>query len=150
MAPEFEVEVDLQKRFRDLDALGHVNNAVFLSYLEMGRVEYYRQLLGEPSADDFDFILARVELDFLAPVTLGDPLRCCLSITEVGRSSFTFDYLLCDSQTGREFARARSVQVCYDYKQGKVKPVDEKWLARVVDFRAQRGLPAPAPKKNSR
>ena len=60
--PQFPVQLSLPVRFRHIDAMGHVNNAVFLSYFEDARVAYHQALAGgEPFAPtDFDFILAQV------------------------------------------------------------------------------------------
>jgi acyl-CoA thioester hydrolase len=142
----YEVELALQVRFRDLDALNHVNNAVFASYLELARVEYYRQLWGKAAVDHFDFILGRMEIDYLAPIGLADSPVCGIAFSEVGRSSFIFEYSICDGLSGIEFARARSVQVCYDYEKRQVKAMDGDLVAKVTDLRARNGLAPPGPK----
>ena len=151
MTPEeFEVSVDLQVRFRDLDAMGHVNNAVYLTYLEMARVEYWKRLMGKVSADAYRFIIARIELDYLAPVALTDELSCCIGLTEIGGSSFRFEYLLYRRNDGRAAARAVSVQVGYDYQAGKVVPLDPGFRRLVTALRSGKGLPPPAAKPSAR
>ncbi|MFN4071655.1 MAG: acyl-CoA thioesterase, partial [Thermus caldifontis] len=63
----FPVSVPIQVRFRDLDALGHVNNAVYLTYFEVARAAYF-QRLKEDWLEKGHFILARAEVDFLRPI----------------------------------------------------------------------------------
>jgi acyl-CoA thioester hydrolase len=144
-----EVSVEIQVRWRDLDPFGHVNNAVFMSYLETARVQYFRALYGDVVPNDFNIILARVEIDYLAPIELTDHPRCHIGVTEVGTRSFHFDYLLESAGTGRPLARARSVQVCYDYARGTTVPMDDRLRAGIVRLRAEAGLPEPIRKSTS-
>jgi acyl-CoA thioester hydrolase len=116
----------LEVRFRDCDAMGHTNNAVYLTYLEQARFAHWRSLWGVgsplvPSAAEGQgpaaipgVILARVEADYKRPSRYGDTLEIRLSVAEVGRSSFRYDYEILDAQ-GRTVLTAKSVQVMYDY-----------------------------------
>ena len=64
-----------QVRFRDLDAMGHVNNAVFLTYIESARVAFLQDLGAAPTLEDMSIIVARIEIDFRAPVGFGEEDR---------------------------------------------------------------------------
>jgi acyl-CoA thioester hydrolase len=143
----YEVEIEIQLRWRDMDSLGHVNNAVFLSYLEIARVAYFRAVYGEVGSLDFNFILARVEIDFLSPIEMSDRPICRVGIHEAGRKSFRFEYLLESGKDGRTLARASSVQVFYDYGKGVTVPMDEKMWEKVVGLRVAKGLEPPRRKE---
>jgi len=101
---EYEVHTDIQLRFRDLDAMGHVNNSVYLTFLELGRLAYHRALGGELAPDKFRFILARIELDYLFPILLNDRVTCRVKVSELSRSSFRYSSLLPHSDEGLVFA----------------------------------------------
>ena len=79
-APAFTVVQQLHPRFRDTDAMGHINNAVYITYLEVARQAYWRALDGSSKYRDVPFILARVECDFrseaLQHETLEVHIRC--------------------------------------------------------------------------
>ena len=81
----FSVEVPVTVRWRDIDALGHVNNAVFLTYLETGRDRFFHELVGDTF---LDLVLVRLEIDFRAEIPMGTPevLVTCQA-TDIGRSS---------------------------------------------------------------
>jgi acyl-CoA thioester hydrolase len=81
----FSVEVPVTVRWRDIDALGHVNNAVFLTYLETGRDRFFHDLVGDTF---LDLVLVRLEIDFRAEIPMGTPevLVTCQA-TDIGRSS---------------------------------------------------------------
>jgi acyl-CoA thioester hydrolase len=114
----------LEVRFRDCDPLGHVNNAVYFTYLEQTRFSHWRSLWGFGSPDlprDVPgIILARAECDFRRAARYGDVLEIRMHVSEIGRASFKYEYEIVDAQ-GRTVATARTVQVMYDY--GTEKPV---------------------------
>jgi len=81
-------EVRIQIRWRDMDAYGHVNNAVFLNYLEECRDAWVQEVLGSVTDDTWHFVLARVAIDFRNELTQDDGeilVRCRLD--SIGRSS---------------------------------------------------------------
>lgn len=122
----------LQVRFRDCDPLGHVNNAVYLTYLEQARFTLWRKQLGFLAKSEADsgprglgFILARVECDFRAQAASGDQLDVKLSLDGFGRTSFTYGYEIVNAATGQLVATAKTVLVRFDYDAQKPAPLDE-------------------------
>ena len=100
-------------RFGDTDAMEHVNNAAFSSYLEDARVGFFREVSGTTLALA-GMILARTEIDFVKPILFGTgPVRTTTWVEQVGTKSFRMGYTM--EQDGAVVARAVSVQVAYDY-----------------------------------
>lgn len=129
----------LQVRFRDCDPLGHVNNAVYLTYLEQARFNLWRAQLGfvarvasDPGPRGVGFILARVEFDFRAQSHYGDELEVRLSLEGFGRTSFTYTYEIRDVATGALVATARTVLVRFDYDAQRPAPLDDAIKARLA------------------
>jgi acyl-CoA thioester hydrolase len=108
-------------RFRDLDSLGHVNNAVFLTYLEEARIAYLDPLGAEAS----NMILARVEIDFRAPLRMGDELEIGVRPARVGTKSFDLEYEV--RSGGTLAAEAKTVLVSYDYASARPVELPESW-----------------------
>ena len=80
-------------RFSDLDLLGHVNNSVYLSYFEIARVHYFKEILGL----DWDWrthtvLLVKNEVEYIKPILLHDDVRISLFTTSIGNKSFTLRY----------------------------------------------------------
>ena len=119
----------VEVRFRDCDPLGHVNNAVYLTYLEQARFSYWRQVWGfrdhQSSADIPGVILARVECDYKRPATYGEVLEVRMTVGDVGRTSFRFDYEIVNEE-GRTVALAKTVLVMYDYAAGTSVPIPHR------------------------
>lgn len=129
----FPLVVPVQVRFRDLDALGHVNNAVYLTYLETARVLYVRQRFHLQSPRDFTFILARVEIDYRRPLTLGDCPLVGIGVAQVGQRSFRFVYEIWEETAGVLVAQALTVQVMYDYQTNRSVPIPSEVRARLTE-----------------
>jgi acyl-CoA thioester hydrolase len=112
-------------RFRDLDAMGHVNNAVFATYVEQARIEYLRSLGVLDGPLYMGMILARLELDFVAPAMPEGEIEIGVRAVRSGKKSFELEYELV--QQGRPVARATTVLVAYDYEQASSVPLPETW-----------------------
>jgi acyl-CoA thioester hydrolase len=117
-------------RFRDLDAMGHVNNAVFATYVEQARVEYLRHLALLDGPLYADMILARLEIDFVAPGQPEGEVEIGVRASRSGSKSFELEYEL--RQDEREIARARTVLVAYDYERAQSVPLPERWRERLA------------------
>lgn len=119
----------LTVRFRDCDPLGHVNNAVYLTYLEETRFAHWRAEWGlgttDPAPDIPGIILARVEIDYRAQARYGDVLEIRMRVATLGRSSFTYEYEIVDASGGL-VATAKSVMVLFDYATQKPVPISDR------------------------
>ena len=111
----FTVVYELQPRFRDTDAMGHINNAVYITYLEVARQEYWRRLAGDTNYQRVPFILARVECDFRSEARMDEQLELHVRCAWIGSKSFAFEYEIREQRSQRCVVEARTVQVCYDY-----------------------------------
>jgi acyl-CoA thioester hydrolase len=122
----FEHQVSL--RWRDVDALGHVNHAVFLTYLEEGRDAFYVRVLGR----DPHYVVARVELDLRAEVRLTDrQLRVRIEVERVGTTSLTTREAVL-TPAGVTAAEARVVTVLWDTSARKPVAFTEDERARLA------------------
>jgi acyl-CoA thioester hydrolase len=110
-------------RFRDVDAIGHVNNAVYFTYMEQARTEYWMQLFGLESLGQISFIVAHAECDFEQPAHFGHELEVTIRTSAIGNTSFVWEYEIRNAETSELFARGKTIQVYYDYSQRKKLPV---------------------------
>ncbi len=127
-------EVTFTVRFSDVDSLGHVNNAVYLSYCEEARINWLRTsgLFDNPKIPKtLPLILARAEIDFLKPAYLGDSVTVRTEVSRLGTKSFDMDYLVECSEG--PLARSRAVLVWFDQESGKSAPFPEGVRAFLED-----------------
>jgi len=110
------VSLDIQVRFVDTDALGHINNAVYATYAELGRVEFVRSLALPPGG----FILARLAIDYRLQVRLGQRVRVETWVERIGNSSVTMRQVVhADDEPAAEI---EAVAVWFDYGSNRPAP----------------------------
>lgn len=120
----FTTDIDL--RFRDLDAMGHVNNAVYFSFFEHGRLKFLYSEDQKDKFPDMTFILAHASCDYLVPITLECDPVLHLWVKKIGGKSFTFKYRLVERENkDRIYATGESVQVYFDYQENRSIPTPD-------------------------
>lgn len=129
----YKVVTKIQLRFRDLDAIGHVNAPVYFSYLELGRLEMFNRMAGKKmKLQEIDFIVGRLEGDYLSPVVLGDELELGTRLVSLGRTSCVVEQLL--EANGKPAFKAREVLVFIDRVNKTKKPVPGYVLDGAAEF----------------
>lgn len=127
----------IQVRFKDVDKMGHVNNANHLTYFELARMGYFREVISEPIDWSRDgIILARAEIDYRFPVLLDDDVRVWCRVGKLGKTSFDFIYAMTAVRHDTEviLAEGRSVQVCFNYELNKPVEIPSSWRRKVLEY----------------
>jgi acyl-CoA thioester hydrolase len=137
-------------RFRDMDAMGHVNHSVYFTYMEFARQEYWFAMSGTRSVKAFDFIVGRAECTYRSPAVLGETVVVAIGVTRFGSASFTMEYELTDEAGGRLIAQATTELVSYDYERSRPRRLSAETRARMEAFEkeleeADRGMDPLAP-----
>ncbi|QRN82665.1 acyl-CoA thioesterase [Chloroflexota bacterium] len=123
-------------RYADLDPQGHVNNAAYMTYLEAARLGYYERagIWSPESGDHTGMVVAHAEIDFLAPIAYGQPLRVGVRLEKMGTKSMVFDFLVEAADGSRAFARGQSVMVAYDNATESSRPIPPEWREKLSEF----------------
>lgn len=133
----FKHRIQFKVRFSDLDAMGHVNNAAFLTYLEEARIAYFNDVLALPrNSLDFGAVIARIEIDYLHQISIGDELEILTRISEFGNKSATVENLILIKSNQKEViaAAANTKLVYYDYKKRETIKIPEAVKTIVEKF----------------
>ena len=123
MPSDFAFSHRLEVRFRDCDLMGHVNNAVYFTYLEQCRLALWRHLSGSEGLPGAGTIIAHAECDYRAPAYVNDLIEVRVKAGSVGRSSFTLVYEIVNVTTGLRLADAKTVIVTFDYGSKRPMPI---------------------------
>jgi acyl-CoA thioester hydrolase len=129
--PSFTVVHEIHPRFRDTDAMGHINNAVYITYLEVGRQAYWIALDGRKDYGSVPFILASVTCDFRSEANMDETLEVALRCEWIGTKSFGYRYEIREKSSRRLVVEATTVQVCYDYAAKRSIPMPADLRARL-------------------
>jgi acyl-CoA thioester hydrolase len=122
--PSYDHATEIGVQFRDLDTNRHVNNAVYVSYLEQGRAEYFDDVIGVSLAEA-EVALARLEVEYAAPLSYGDRVTVYTRVPSLGTSSFPIETLL--ETDGDVAATAEATLVAFDPDSESARPLPERW-----------------------
>jgi acyl-CoA thioester hydrolase len=125
---------EIVPRFRDTDAMGHINNAVYVTYLEVARQVYWARLDQDRDYRRVPFILAHVTIDFRSEALVSEVLEVGIRLEWIGTKSFAFVYQIWEKTTGRTVVEATTVQVCYDYVARRTLPVPDDLRRSLESF----------------
>jgi acyl-CoA thioester hydrolase len=135
LTPDFPYAHQLTVRFRDCDAQGHVNNAVYFTYLEQCRLTFWRELTGGAASPLARVIVARAEWVARAAAFFGDAIEIRLKVGDIGNSSFHLIYEMVNLSSGKRLADARTVMVTYDYEAGRPVPMPDRTRVLLEGYR---------------
>jgi acyl-CoA thioester hydrolase len=127
----------IQIRFSDIDRLNHVNNACYLNYFELGRIKYFNDVYKEKiNWDEKGFILARTEIDHLAPVFLTDEIYCFSKVIKIGTKSITIQNSIVKKEKDVLIpcANGKVVLVAMDYSINQSIQLPERWIELMKQY----------------
>ena len=122
---DFHYLTPFDVRFRDLDSLGHVNNAVYLTYFEIARIGYWRELFGPDGWKRMPFLVGDAYLKYIAPIVLPAQVTMGIRFKSFGNKSFVLEYQVKDVVTGKIMAEGLTTQVMVDAKGQTYRVPDE-------------------------
>jgi acyl-CoA thioester hydrolase len=134
----YKHKTPIQIRFKDVDRLGHVNNANHITYFELARVEYFAALMGDVKIDwdKESLILAKMEMEYKAPILLEDKLFCYTWVSRTGTKSFDMSCSIVKEEKGKEveMAKGLAIIVCFDYSTQQTIAIPEEWKKKMLDI----------------
>lgn len=130
----FKYKIKIPIRFADIDAFGHVNNAIYLTYFEIARSSYWDEII-EWNWDELGIIIRQSLVDYLKPIHLNDEIYAYVKTSRIGNSSFDLDYVLVKTIDGKEeiCTSGQTICVTFDYKSKLSVPIPEKQRNKMME-----------------
>jgi len=139
---DFKFSTPVAVRYGDIDAQGHVNNACYFTYMEEGRLGYWRALgLWRAGPGAIGQIVAEAACTYQQPIFLGQTVAVAVRVARLGTKSLHLDYRL--TVGGQPVAAGRTVQVAYDYDARQSVPIPPAWRQALTDFEPDLALDPP-------
>ncbi|MEW6005227.1 MAG: thioesterase family protein [Stygiobacter sp.] len=126
---QFKHKINIKVRFSDLDAMQHVNNATYLTYLEEARIEYFNKIFDRSRSDlNFQAVVGKIEISYLYPIELGDDVEVYTRVSKLGNKSADVEHLIAVKKGNKIINSAESITklVFYDYKNKTTKLIPEE------------------------
>ena len=132
---DYKFKTPIPIRFTDIDAVGHVNNAIYLTYFEIARFNYWHEIINWNLRVN-GVVVGRTEVNYLKPVTFGDEIACYVRISRIGNSSFdVMQVLVKIAPEGEEICTTgKAVCISYDYKANKSVPIPAIERQKIIDY----------------
>lgn len=136
----FRHRMNVQIRFNDIDTLGHVNNAVYFTYFDLGKAKYFETVLGgNVDWGNVNVVIANVNCNFFAPVFFNEPIEVITKTRCIHRSSFELVQQIVDAETGDVKSECRTIMVGFDVELQRSAPLEVEWIEALNNFE-QRNL----------
>ena len=131
----FKYKTSLETRFADFDMMGHVNNAVYFTYMEIGRTKYWAHAI-KWDWQKTGVVIGNASIDYINPIFINDKIHIYVKTSRIGNTSFDLEYLIVKEQTGTEVicSRGKTVCVAFDYGTKKSTPIPEKEKEKMISF----------------
>lgn len=123
------IRTEIDVRYRDLDTLARVNNAVVATYLEEARTTYIDEVF-RTAVGDYDFVIANLQIDYLRRIVQDDDVAVTVAVTDLGTSSVPMRYDL--TVDGEPAASAETTLVFIDPASGESKPIPDAVRERIA------------------
>lgn len=128
---EFAYTTTVDVRYQDHDIMGHVNNAVYVTYMEEARARYMLDAVGVPP-DELSMVVANLEVDFRRSVRDEHEVEVAVAVTDLGNTSFTMTYEVRDSEGVA--VEGETTQVAIDPDTGESTRVPDEWRDAITDL----------------
>ena len=131
----FKYKTNIEMRFADLDMMGHVNNAVYFTYMEIGRSKYWNDAI-KWDWKKTGVVIGQASIDYLTPIFLDDKVSMYVKTSRIGTTSFDLEYLIVKDVDGKEVvcSKGKSICVSFDYASKKPIAIPEIEREKMISF----------------
>ncbi|WP_316819045.1 thioesterase family protein [Pedobacter nyackensis] len=136
----FKYKTTIETRFADFDMMGHVNNAVYFTYMEIARTKYWNQAI-QWDWKKTGVVIAKASIDYILPVFIEDKISIYVRTSRIGNSSFDLEYLLVKLVHGKEQIcnKGKTTCVAFNYASKSSFPIPEDEKSRMISFEQLEG-----------
>ncbi|MCC8114046.1 MAG: acyl-CoA thioesterase [Bacteroidales bacterium] len=130
--------VPVQMRFNDIDIFGHVNNSMMLQYFDLGKVNYFSEVLdGLFNFRRESMVIVHIDVDFIHPAMAGEEFAVYTRVEEIGESSLILTQRVADVKTGDVKAAARCVMVGFDILKAEKMVIPDSWRQAINNYESE-------------
>lgn len=135
LTSDFKYKTMIEPRFQDFDMMGHVNNAVYFTFMEIGRTKYWTHAI-KWDWSKTGVIIGSASIEYLQPIFPAEPLHMYIRTSRLGNSSFDLEYILAKTHAGNEIicSRGKTVCIAFDYAKKHSVPIPEIERSKMMAF----------------
>ena len=131
---QYKHSVPVQLRFNDIDSLGHVNNSIYFSFYDLGKIRYFSTVRPEmKEIRDIDLVVANVNANFLIPIFLQENISVQTTTMSIGNKSVKLAQQIVNDR-GDIKAVCETILVGFDFKSGETKLISDEWRRAIEAY----------------
>lgn len=130
----FKHTIPLQLRTNDLDRFGHINNAVYFTFYDLGKTNYVETVCPDVDWEKEAIVVVQINVNFMSQIFGTDHIAVQTAITSIGTKSFELAQRVIDIDTQEVKCFCRSVMVTYDLVLHKSKPLPDEWIKAICQY----------------
>lgn len=130
----FKHNIPLQLRFNDVDKFGHINNAVYLTFYDLGKTDYFESVCPNVDWERDAIVVVHIDVNFMSQIFSTDHVAVETAVTSIGTKSFDLAQRVINTQTGEVKCYCRSTMVAYDLAQHSSKALTDEWVASICAY----------------
>lgn len=131
---EFHHSLPIQLRFNDVDKFGHVNNAVYFTFYDLGKTEYFASVCPHVDWTKDAIVVVNIEANFLSQILPTDHVAVQTAVYQIGRKSFHLIQQVIEIETNEVKCICKSVMVAFDLENNESKELEEEWKEAICQF----------------
>jgi len=122
-------------RFNDLDIFGHINNTIYLQYMDLGKEQYISHVLGDIFSDENEaMVIVNLNCDFCQITNHKEALEVRTRVASIGKHSITFEQEVANKSTSEVKCRCRTVMVGYSPSKKETIEIPPHWRKSISDY----------------
>lgn len=125
---------EVKVRFGETDALGHVNNTSFFTYIEVGRIDFLAHIGASKTIEDWRYVVAHVSCDFIGQAYLSEELIITSYVTHIGNKSFTLLHEIVRKESNEVVARGKAVLIYFNFETQISEPIPDETRQELVKY----------------
>lgn len=126
---------DLQVRFNDIDMIGHVNNSIYLQYMDLGKTRYFEAVMPRGvNWRHINVVIVNINCDFFSPAYIHEPLAVVTRALSISERSFRMEQRVINRSTGDVKCLCRTVMAGFDPRTATGAPIDPEWVTALEAF----------------
>lgn len=127
--------IPVQTRFNDFDMLGHLNNSIYLQFMDLGKVRYFETASGAPlDMSGIAVVIVNININFFSPAMMHEQLAVATQCIKISQRSFILEQRVVNAETGDVKCVATTVMAAFDRKTMGSAPLDPQWAADLARF----------------
>jgi acyl-CoA thioester hydrolase len=124
----------IQIRFTDVDRFGHVNNTIYFTYFDLGKIEYFASACPVMDLRKDGVVVVHIETDFLSQILANDRIAVQTAVSEIGNKSLILIQQIIDTTINEIKCTCKSILVAFDLERKEAKEVPEEWKEAIYRY----------------